>query len=438
MGSTTTAATAAAAGRGPPSIAAAGAVARRRGRWPAGEGEHEVQQGLAARAGRRAVAAGDCRRRWPRGEADATAATRGPGPSEVEARPAAGRVTGDGEEDQRRRRRARSRAVADAPCPHESCTGSARRSLWRWDVRAGPERSPSPPTRVRRHRRPAARPRRRRRAAAAPRGDRVGARHAVRIAIAVTVSWVVAAAVSQSEFALFAPITTLLVVQSSPWTTLGVSVQRILGTGLGVLVASVYVNLVGLTWWSFLIGVLAALLVARLLPWSIGGQLQIPVAVVFVLALGPGSVQQDAVARARRRHRRRDRPRSPSSSSRRGPGPTRSRRRCAPTATPSSTRCARWRGSRERSRPPLEAGAGARLRGAEPAAARPGRRRADGPAATRGGLAVQPAGRGGAGRARATGPCGCAGSAASACRCAGSSAPRTGCTTARTEPGLTA
>jgi uncharacterized membrane protein YccC len=120
------------------------------------------------------------------------------------------------------------------------------------------------------------------------------ARHAVRIALAVTVSWVVAEAVSQSEFALFAPITTLLVVQTSPWTTLAVSVQRILGTGLGVLAASVYVNLVGLTWWSFLFGVLAALLVARLLPWALGGQLQIPVAVVFVLALGPGSIQQDA------------------------------------------------------------------------------------------------------------------------------------------------
>ncbi len=118
-------------------------------------------------------------------------------------------------------------------------------------------------------------------------------RHAVRIAIAVTVSYLVAQWVSQSAFALFAPVTTLLVVQTSPWSTLGVSVQRILGTGAGVLVASIYVNVVGLSWWSFLLGVLAALLIARLLPWSLGGQLQIPVAVVFVLALGPGSIEQD-------------------------------------------------------------------------------------------------------------------------------------------------
>jgi uncharacterized membrane protein YccC len=98
---------------------------------------------------------------------------------------------------------------------------------------------------------------------------------------------------SKSTLGIFAPITTLIVVQASPWSTLGVSLQRILGTGIGVLVASVWVNLAGLTWWSFLIGVLAALLVARSLPWSVGGQLQIPVAVIFVLALGPGTMQSD-------------------------------------------------------------------------------------------------------------------------------------------------
>jgi len=83
------------------------------------------------------------------------------------------------------------------------------------------------------------------------------------------------------------------VVQSSPWSTLGVTLQRILGTGVGVLAASLWVNAAGRTWWSFLLAVLVALLVARALPWSIGGQLQIPVAVVFVLALGPGSFGAD-------------------------------------------------------------------------------------------------------------------------------------------------
>lgn len=117
--------------------------------------------------------------------------------------------------------------------------------------------------------------------------------HVIRLTLAVTVSWAVAVAVSRSTLALFAPVTTLLVVQSSAWTTLGVSIQRIVGTGIGVLAASIWVNVAGLTWWSFLIGVGSALFIARLLPWSLGGQLQIPVAVVFVLALGPGSFSDD-------------------------------------------------------------------------------------------------------------------------------------------------
>lgn len=117
--------------------------------------------------------------------------------------------------------------------------------------------------------------------------------HVIRLTLAVTVSWAVAVAVSHSTLALFAPVTTLLVVQSSAWSTLGMSIQRILGTGIGVLVASIWVNVAGLSWWAFLIGVGTALFIARLLPWSLGGQLQIPVAVVFVLALGPGSFSAD-------------------------------------------------------------------------------------------------------------------------------------------------
>lgn len=117
--------------------------------------------------------------------------------------------------------------------------------------------------------------------------------HVLRLVIAVTASWAAAVAVSHSTLGIFAPITTLFVVQSSAWTTLGMSIQRILGTGIGVLVASAWVNFAGLTWWSFALGVGVSLFIARLLPWSLGGQLQIPVAVVFVLSLGPGAISQD-------------------------------------------------------------------------------------------------------------------------------------------------
>lgn len=118
-------------------------------------------------------------------------------------------------------------------------------------------------------------------------------RHIIRIALAATIAFVIATHLSQSTLGIFAPMTTLLVVQSSPWSTLGISVQRIIGTGLGVLAASLWVNLLGLTWWSFLGGVFLSLLIARKLPFSIGGQIQIPIAVIFVLAIGPNSIEQD-------------------------------------------------------------------------------------------------------------------------------------------------
>jgi hypothetical protein len=88
-------------------------------------------------------------------------------------------------------------------------------------------------------------------------------------------------------------MTTLFVVQSSPFSTLGVTAQRVLGTGLGVAAATLYVTWVPVVWWSVFLAIFAALLVARALPVGLAGQLQIPVAVVFVLALGPGDLRVD-------------------------------------------------------------------------------------------------------------------------------------------------
>lgn len=119
-------------------------------------------------------------------------------------------------------------------------------------------------------------------------------RQIARIAIAVTVSWAVGYWVSPSNFGIFAPLTTLMVVSSSPWSTFGLSVQRIVSTGIGVLAATLWVNLVGVTWWSVLIAVLVALIIASRLPMSLGGQLLIPTSVLFVFALGQASWDQAA------------------------------------------------------------------------------------------------------------------------------------------------
>ena len=115
-----------------------------------------------------------------------------------------------------------------------------------------------------------------------------------RIAVAVTVSWAVGYWLSPSSFGIFAPLTTLQVLSGSPWSTVGLTTQRILATGLGVFAATLWVSWVGVTWWSVLIGMLVALVVASRLPLSLGGQFQIPTAVLFVFALGTATWSQAA------------------------------------------------------------------------------------------------------------------------------------------------
>lgn len=114
----------------------------------------------------------------------------------------------------------------------------------------------------------------------------------LRIGVAVTVAWAVGYWVSPSSFGIFAPLTTLLVISTSPWSTFGLSLQRILTTALGVLAATLWVTLVDVTWWSVLIAMLVSLFVASRLPLSLGARFQIPTAVLFVFALGQVSWDQ--------------------------------------------------------------------------------------------------------------------------------------------------
>ncbi|MFZ8911037.1 MAG: FUSC family protein [Candidatus Nanopelagicales bacterium] len=114
----------------------------------------------------------------------------------------------------------------------------------------------------------------------------------LRIGVAVTVAWMVGYWVSPSSFGIFAPLTTLMVISSSPWSTFGLSMQRILTTALGVFATTLWVTYVDVTWWSVLIAMLVALFVASRLPVSLGARFQIPTAVLFVFALGQVSWEQ--------------------------------------------------------------------------------------------------------------------------------------------------
>ena len=115
----------------------------------------------------------------------------------------------------------------------------------------------------------------------------------VRIAAATTVSYLLSRSFSGSPLPLFAPITTLLVVQVSPFSTLGMTAQRVLGTVFGVAAATVYVNLVPLNWITVFLALLLSLLAAKALPVGLSGQLQLPLAAMFVIALGPTDYRID-------------------------------------------------------------------------------------------------------------------------------------------------
>jgi uncharacterized membrane protein YgaE (UPF0421/DUF939 family) len=111
-------------------------------------------------------------------------------------------------------------------------------------------------------------------------------RTVVRIAVAVTVSYELAAQLHRNDLLLMAPVTTLFVIQGSPFATVGSSLQRMLGTCLGVVIATLYLDVVSLNALTFGVAMVAALLVARSLPIGLTGQMQVASGTLYVLVLG--------------------------------------------------------------------------------------------------------------------------------------------------------
>ena len=109
---------------------------------------------------------------------------------------------------------------------------------------------------------------------------------AVRLALAVTLSYELASLLPRNDLLLMAPFTTLFVIHGSPFATVGESIQRMLGTCVGVVLATLYVGVVSIEALTFCVGILAALLAARALPFGPIGQMQIASGALFVLVLG--------------------------------------------------------------------------------------------------------------------------------------------------------
>ncbi|MEW2414706.1 aromatic acid exporter family protein [Streptomyces sp. NPDC046866] len=87
---------------------------------------------------------------------------------------------------------------------------------------------------------------------------------ALRSTAAAVISYVVALRLSSEPSPLTAPLTALLVVQVTLYSTLTTSIRRVNSVVVGVLIAIGFSALVGLTWWSLGLLILASLAVGHL------------------------------------------------------------------------------------------------------------------------------------------------------------------------------
>ncbi|NUL04891.1 FUSC family protein [Streptomyces lunaelactis] len=86
----------------------------------------------------------------------------------------------------------------------------------------------------------------------------------VRSTAAATLAYVVALQLSSEPAPLTAPLTALLVVQVTLYSTLTTGIRRVNSVVAGVLIAVGFSELVGLTWWSLGLIILASLIAGRI------------------------------------------------------------------------------------------------------------------------------------------------------------------------------
>ncbi|MFD3677300.1 aromatic acid exporter family protein [Streptomyces sp. NPDC058613] len=114
---------------------------------------------------------------------------------------------------------------------------------------------------------------------------------AVRSTAAAVVSYVIALRLSSEPAPLTAPLTALLVVQVTLYTTLTTGIRRVNSVVAGVLLAIGFSALVGLTWWSLGLIILASLVVGRVVK---AGEFVPEVAISAMLVLGVTRVADTA------------------------------------------------------------------------------------------------------------------------------------------------
>ncbi|GHF65314.1 FUSC family protein [Streptomyces mashuensis] len=114
---------------------------------------------------------------------------------------------------------------------------------------------------------------------------------AVRSTLAAVISYVVALHLSNEPAPLTAPLTALLVVQVTLYSTLTTGIRRVNSVVVGVLIAIGFSVLVGLTWWSLGLIILASLVIGRFVR---AGEFVPEVAISAMLVLGVTRVAETA------------------------------------------------------------------------------------------------------------------------------------------------
>ena len=113
----------------------------------------------------------------------------------------------------------------------------------------------------------------------------------VKAAVATVVAWQFAVRVLDSPVPFYAPMAALLVVDRTMVRSLSASAQRIAAVVLGLGVAWVVANVLGVTWWTMFGVILVALVIGR---WSRLGDhgIQVPAMVLLSLITAKGTDEQ--------------------------------------------------------------------------------------------------------------------------------------------------
>ncbi len=115
--------------------------------------------------------------------------------------------------------------------------------------------------------------------------DRLPGLRTAKLVLAAVLSYVLAGVLDTSPDRVLAPLTALLVVQLTLFQTLASAIGRVVSVLAGVVLAVAVSDLLGVSWWSFGLLVLASLVVGQALRLR-SHLLEVPISAMIVLALG--------------------------------------------------------------------------------------------------------------------------------------------------------